>query len=66
MFYYYFLFYGGHSRISDNDLIKQTLYHFCASNIPTNKFQHICYSELLSNKCLDATSMVARQQKIAR
>ena len=57
--------YGGHSRISDNDLIKQILYHFCVSHIPTNKLQHVCYSELLSNNCHDATSMVARQQKIA-
>ena len=58
--------YGGHSRISDNDLLKQSLYHFCASHIPRNKLQHVCYLELLSNNCLDATSMVARQQKIAR
>ena len=57
--------YGGHSRISDNDLLKQILYHFCASHIPTNKLQHVCYSELLSNNCHDTTSMVARQQKIA-
>ena len=57
--------YGGHSRISDNDFLKQILYHFCASHIPTNKLQHVCYSELLSNNCHDATSMVARQQKIA-
>ena len=59
------LCYGGHSRISDNDLLKQILYHFCASHIPTNKLQHVCYSELLSNNCHDATSVVARQQKIA-
>ena len=57
--------YGGHSRISDNDDLKQILYHFCASHIPTNKFQHVCYSELLSNNCHDATSVAARQQKIA-
>ena len=57
--------YGGHSRISDNDLLKQILYHFCASHIPTNKLQHVCYSERLSNNCHDASSMVARQQKIA-
>ena len=59
------LIYGGHSRISDNDLLKQILYHFCASHITTNKLQHVCYSELLSNNCPDATSMVARQQKNA-
>ena len=59
------LSYGGHLRISDNDLIKQILYHFCASHIPTNKLQHVYYSELLSNNCHDATAMVARQQKIA-
>ena len=57
--------YGGHSRISDNDLLKQILYQFCASDIITNKLQHVCYSDLLSNDCHDATSMVARQQKIA-
>ena len=55
----------GHSRISDNDLLKQILYHFCASHIPKNKLQHVCYSELLSNDSHDATSMVARHQKIA-
>ena len=59
-----FLPYGGHSRISDNDYIKQILYHFPASHISTNKLQHMCYSELISNNCLDATSMVAMQQKI--
>ena len=57
--------YGGHSRISDNDLLKQILYPFCASHISTNKLQHVCYLELLPNNCHDATSMVARQQKIA-
>ena len=57
--------YGGHSRISDNYFLKQILYHFCASHIPTNKLQHVCNSELLSNNCHDTTSMVARQQKIA-
>ena len=59
------LTYGGHSRISDNDLLKQILYHFYASHIPTNKLQHVCYAELLSNNCDNATIMVARQQKIA-
>ena len=58
--------YEGHSRISDTDLIKRIRCHFCASHIPTNKLQLMCFSELLSNHCHDATSMVARQQKIAR
>ena len=60
--------YGGHSRISDTDLKKPILYNFCASHImhiPTNKLLHMCYSEHLSNYCLGATSMVARQQKMA-
>ena len=65
IFFFFFFFsseYGGHSRISDYNLLKQILYHFCASHIPTHKLQHVCYSELLSNYLHDATSMLGNKR----